>query len=215
LTLSNWNNVTVAQYIEIKELDANDLTPLELMLERIAILTDNDYFDLYEDELNDIIIQYEWINTPPLTNQKNSFKHLTFGNFIDLENYCTEKTPIENIDKICATIKGYESITFECQKILSESIVDHYGTLENYIKYRLQILEKYKGLFEDNEDEIDEDDEKEIKEKKSTGENWLNIIYQLAKGDVTKANEVTELSHIMVLNWLSLETKNQPSKKKL
>lgn len=213
--MSNWNNVTVAQYIEIKELDANDLTPLELMLERIAILTDNDYFDLYEDELNDIIIQYEWINTPPLTNQKNSFKHLTFGNFIDLENYCTEKTPIENIDKICATIKGYESITFECQKILSESIVDHYGTLENYIKYRLQILEKYKGLFEDNEDEIDEDDEKEIKEKKSTGENWLNIIYQLAKGDVTKANEVTELSHIMVLNWLSLETKNQPSKKKL
>jgi hypothetical protein len=212
--LSNWNNVTVAQYIEIKELDANDLTPLELMLERIAILTDNDYFDLYEDELNDIIIQYEWINTPPLTNQKTSFKHLTFGNFIDLENYCTEKTPIENIDKICATIKGYESITFECQKILSESIVDHYATLENYIKYRLQILEKYKGLFEDEDPEPD-DDEQEIKEKKTTGENWLNIIYQLAKGDVTKANEVTELSHIMVLNWLSLETKNQPSKKKL
>ncbi len=212
--MSNWNNVTVAQYIEIKELDANDLTPLELMLERIAILTDNDYFDLYEDELNDIIIQYEWINTPPLTNQKTSFKHLTFGNFIDLENYCTEKTPIENIDKICATIKGYESITFECQKILSESIVDHYATLENYIKYRLQILEKYKGLFEDEDPEPD-DDEQEIKEKKTTGENWLNIIYQLAKGDVTKANEVTELSHIMVLNWLSLETKNQPSKKKL
>jgi hypothetical protein len=214
LTLSNWDKVTVAQYIEIKELDANDLTPLELMLERIAILTDNDYFDLYEDELNDILIEYEWINTPPLTNQKTSFKHLTFGNFIDLENYCTEKTPIENIDKICATIKGYESITFECQKILNESIVDHYGTLENYIKYRLQILEKYKGLFEDEDPEPDEEEE-EIKEKKTTGENWLNIIYQLAKGDVTKANEVTELSHIMVLNWLSLETKNQPSKKKL
>jgi hypothetical protein len=214
LTLSNWNNVTVAQYKEIKELDSSDLTPLELILERIAIITDNDYFDLYEDELNDILIEYEWINTPPLTNQKTSFKHLTFGNFIDLENYCTEKTPIENIDKICATIKGYESFTFECQKILNESIVDHYGTLENYIKYRLQILEKYKGLFED-EDPEPEDDEQEIKEKKTTGENWLNIIYQLAKGDVTKANEVTELSHIMVLNWLSLETKNQPSKKKL
>lgn len=212
--MSNWNNVTVAQYKEIKELDSSDLTPLELILERIAIITDNDYFDLYEDELNDILIEYEWINTPPLTNQKTSFKHLTFGNFIDLENYCTEKTPIENIDKICATIKGYESFTFECQKILNESIVDHYGTLENYIKYRLQILEKYKGLFED-EDPEPEDDEQEIKEKKTTGENWLNIIYQLAKGDVTKANEVTELSHIMVLNWLSLETKNQPSKKKL
>lgn len=212
--MSNWNNVTVAQYIEIKELDSNDLTPLELILERIAIITDNDYFDLYEDELNDILIEYEWINTPPLTNQKTSFKHLTFGNFIDLENYCTEKTPIENIDKICATIKGYESITFECQKILNESIVNHYTTLENYVKYRLQILETYKGLFED-EDPEPEDDEQEIKEKKTTGENWLNIIYQLAKGDVTKANEVTELSHIMVLNWLSLETKNQPSKKKL
>ena len=214
MTLSNWDNVTVAQYKEIKELDSSDLTPLELILERIAIITDNDYFDLYEDELNDILIEYEWINTPPLTNQKTSFKHLTFGNFIDLENYCTEKTPIENIDKICATIKGYESLTDECDKILSESIVEHYTTLENYVKYRLQILDKYKGLFED-EDPEPEDDEQEIKEKKTTGENWLNIIYQLAKGDVTKANEVTELSHIMVLNWLSLETKNQPSKKKL
>jgi hypothetical protein len=214
LTLSNWDNVTVAQYIEIKELDSQDLTPLELFLEKISIITDNDYFDLYEDELNDILTEYDWINTLPPVNTKSNFKHLTFGNFIDLENYCTEKPPIENIDKICATIKGYESLTFECEKILSEPITNHYATLENYIKYRLQILDTYKGLFEDNEDE-DEDEEKEIKEKKSTTENWLNIIYQLSKGDITKANEVTNLPHIMVLNWLSLETKNQPSKKKL
>jgi len=213
--LSNWNNVTVAQYIEIKELDFNDLTPLELALEKISIISDNDYFDLYEDELNEILTEYDWINTFPIAPTKSNFKHLTFGKFIDLENYCTEKTPIENIDKICATIKGYELLTFECEKILSEPITKHYATLENYIKYRLQILDTYKGLFEDNEDEIDDEDEKEIKEKKSTGENWLNIIYQLSKGDITKANEVTELPHIMVLNWLSLETKNQPSKKKL
>jgi hypothetical protein len=98
---------------------------------------------------------------------------------------------------------------------LSEPITHHYATLENYIKYRLQILDTYKGLFEDNEEDDDEEEEKEVKEKKSTTENWLNIIYQLSKGDITKANEVTNLPHIMVLNWLSLETKNQPSKKKL
>lgn len=212
--MSNWDNITVETYKEIKELDSSDLTPLELILERIAIITDNDYFDLYEDELNNILIQYEWINTPPLTNEKSNFKHLTFGNFIDLENYCTEKTPIENIEKICATIKGYESLTFECEKILSEPIVNHYTTLENYVKYRLQILDTYKGLFEDEDPEPDEDEE-EIKDKKTTGESWLNIIYQLAKTDITKANEITSLPHIMVLNWLSLETKNQPSKKKL
>jgi hypothetical protein len=196
LTLSNWDNVTVAQYIEIKELDSQDLTPLELFLEKISIIT-----------------EYDWINTLPPVNTKSNFKNLTFGNFIDLENYCTEKPPIENIDKICATIKGYEILTFECEKILSEPITNHYATLENYIKYRLQILDTYKGLFEDNEDE--EEEEKEVKEEKSTTENWLNIIYQLSKGDITKANEVTNLPHIMVLNWLSLETKNQPSKKKL
>lgn len=211
--MSNWDNISVSTYKEIKELDSSDLTPLELILERIAIITDNDYFDLYEDELNDILIQYDWINTPPLNNEKSNFKHLTFGNFIDLENYCTEKTPIENIEKICATIKGYESLPIECDKILSESIVDHYTTLENYVKYRLQILDTYKGLFEDEDPEPDE--EEEIKEKKTTGESWLNIIYQLAKGDITKANEITSLPHIMVLNWLSLEMKNQPSKKKL
>lgn len=213
--MSNWDNITVETYKEIKELDSSDLTPLELILERIAIITDNDYFDLYEDELNDILIQYDWINTPPLTNEKSNFKHLTFGNFIDLENYCTEKTPIENIEKICATIKGYESLSIECDKILSEPIVNYYTTLENYVKYRLQILDTYKGLFEDEDPEPDDEEEEEIKEKKTTGESWLNIIYQLAKGDITKATEITSLPHIMVLNWLSLETKNQPSKKKL
>ena len=208
--MSNWDNVTVAQYIEIKELDSQDLTPLELFLEKISIITDNDYFDLYEDELNDILTEYDWINTLPPVNTKSNFKTLTFGNFIDLENYCTEKPPIENIDKICATIKGYEILTFECEKIREEPITKHYSTVQSFVEYRAEILEKYKGLLEDDDPEPDEEEPEEIQptkpEQTNTKWGWQRLIYGLCNGDVTKVKDVTSLGHILVLNWLSMES---------
>ena len=197
-----WNDVTVEQFIEIKDLDIQDLTPLEHALERISIITDKDYFDENEDIINQLLSDFNWIAEMPRVMPNQSFRHLTFGNFIDLEMYCTTSAPIENIDKICATVNGYTNLIDKCNEIRLDSITKHYSTVENYVKYRLNILEKYKGLFEDNEEE----EEEELKEKVNNKWSWQRLIYQLANGEITKANEVTDLPHIMVLNWLSMES---------
>lgn len=208
---SSWKDVTVNQFLEIVGLEQEDLSPTEFLIERISIVTGEDYFDTDETELSEILKQFSWIDTLPNKKTNQSFKHLSFGNFVDLEYYCTEKAPIENIDKICATIKGYTVLTTECEVIQEESILDHFTTVENYINYRAKILDKYKGLFEDEDDEEEpeESDEETKPTKPKTTNNkwgWQKLIYQLCNGDITKANQVTDLPHIMVLNWLSMES---------
>jgi hypothetical protein len=207
---NNWNAVTVGQFIEIIELDTQELTPIEFQLERIAIVSGNDYFDTDESELSGILKEFRWLDSLPTNKTKQSFKGLSFGAFIDLNSYCTDKAPIFNIDKICATIRGFESITDECEKIQGESIVNHYSTIQAFIEYRSELLEKYKGLFEDDDPEPEDDDLKETEQRKPEQTNnkwgWQRLIYGLCDGDITKVKEVTELGHILVLNWLSMES---------
>lgn len=206
---NSWNAVTVGQFLEIIELDSQELSPTEFYLERIAIVTGKDYFDTDESELNGILKEFRWLDSLPTNKTKQSFRHLSFGAFIDLNTYCTDKAPIENIDKICATIKGYESLTFECEKIREEPITKHYSTIQSFVEYRAEILEKYKGLLEDEDPEPDEEPE-EIQrtkpEQTNTKWGWQRLIYGLCNGDITKVKEVTELGHILVLNWLSMES---------
>jgi hypothetical protein len=206
---NSWDAVTVGQFLEIIELDSQELSPTEFHLERIAIVTGKDYFDTDESELNGILKEFRWLDSLPTNKTKQSFRHLSFGAFIDLNTYCTDKAPIENIDKICATIKGYESLTFECEKIREEPITKHYSTVQLFVEYRAEILEKYKGLLEDEDPEPDEEPE-EIQrtkpEQTNTKWGWQRLIYGLCNGDVTKVKDVISLGHILVLNWLSMES---------
>jgi hypothetical protein len=206
---NSWDAVTVGQFLEIIELDSQELSPTEFHLERIAIVTGKDYFDTDESELNGILKEFRWLDSLPTNKTKQSFRHLSFGAFIDLNTYCTDKAPIENIDKICATIKGYESLTFECEKIREEPITKHYSTVQSFVEYRAEILEKYKGLLEDDDPEPDEEPE-EIQrtkpEQTNTKWGWQRLIYGLCNGDVTKVKDVISLGHILVLNWLSMES---------
>lgn len=207
---NNWNTVTVGQFLEIIELDSQELSPTEFYLERIAIVTGNDYFDTDESELNGILKEFRWLDSLPTKKTNQSFRHLSFGAFIDLNSYCTDKAPIENIDKICATIRGYETLTFECEKIREEPIINHYSTVHSFVEYRAEILEKYKGLLEDEDIEDEDEEPEEIQPTKTEQTNtkwgWQRLIYGLCNGDVTKFKDVTGLGHILVLNWLSMET---------
>jgi hypothetical protein len=207
---NSWKDVTVNQFLEIVGLEQEDLSPTEFLIERISIVTGNDYFDTDEIELNEILKEFRWLDSLPTNKTKQSFRHLSFGAFIDLNTYCTDKAPIENIDKICATIKGYEILTFECEKIREEPITKHYSTVQSFVEYRAEILEKYKGLLEDDDPEPDEEEPEEIQptkpEQTNTKWGWQRLIYGLCNGDVTKVKDVTSLGHILVLNWLSMES---------
>ena len=207
--MKSWIDVSVLDYIEIIEVSSQDLTPTEMKIERLSIVTGVNYFEADADVMDLAFKQFKWIYTPPIVKANQSFAHLSFGNFVDLEFYCTQKTPIENIAQICSVITGQT-----VDQIEAESIAIHFSTLENYLKYRVKILETYKGLFEDDdpepEDEINED-EPETKKPIASSNGWQHLIHGLAKGDVTKANAVTSLGHILVLNWLSIESQMKPN----
>ena len=203
---NNWNNVTVGQFLEIVGLEQDDLSPTEFLLERILIVSGNDYFDTDENELNVILKDYKWLDSLPTNKSKQSFRGLSFGAFIDLNVYCTDSAPIENIDKICATIRGFDVLKDECEKIQNESIVNHYATLVSFIEYRTQILNKYKGLFDEDVDEDEDEDVEPQKPEQTNKWGWQRLIYELCKGDVTKVKDITSTGHILIFNWLSMES---------
>jgi hypothetical protein len=200
-----WIDVTVGEYVEIMELTREDFTPTEFTIERIGILTDECYLDIDDDELDALIMNYRWLNSSPSSNDKFTFKHLTFGEFIDIESYITTDSPILNLVKIAAKITKDEDIE-------NQPIPKYYSMLDQYISYRTKLLDMYKGLFEEPDDEedeeIEEDGPKPKEEKKSFG--WIHTVYTLAKGDITKAKEITRLPHIMVLNWLTMDLQLKP-----
>ena len=200
----NWTDVTVGEYVDMMELTREDFTPTEFAIERIGILTDESYLDIDEDELTKLIQDYRWLNSTPKSTHRFTFGHLTFGEFIDLESYITTDAPILNLVKIASKITKDDDIE-------NQPVPKYYAMLEQYIAYRTKLLDKYKGLFEESEDEDEEEIEDEPKpkeEKKSFG--WIHTVYTLANGDITKAKPITQMSHIMVLNWLTMDLQLKP-----
>ena len=196
-----WNQITVAEWLEILSLEDEDLTPTEYLLERIATLTGDSYDDIDEDEFEDLQKQFAWLNqTPKFPEYKGTFTHLHFGAFIDLERLITKQAPIKKLDEIVLTVEGFEVWENELQEVHQRPISECVPIMDKYVNYRNKLIDKYKGLFDVEEDE----EEDEPSEQVETRWAWERMIYELCKGDITKAKEVIALPHLMVLNWLSM-----------
>jgi len=90
-------------------------------------------------------------------------------------------------------------------------ICDVFYAVSDFLEFRKDIIERYKGIFSpdelDDEDELDEEFEEEEEVDESTPENkwgWLAVVYNMAGGDITKSDEVLNKSLISVLNWASM-----------
>jgi hypothetical protein len=93
-------------------------------------------------------------------------------------------------------------------------INDVYGILPEYLAYRESFMTTYANLFTDedgNEEDEDEvpvtsDEAKAVALKKSEKKwGWERLIYSLCNEDLTKFNEVTNLSLIMTFNMLGMK----------
>lgn len=200
----NWNDVNVSEYIEIKELSVDELTPTELMLESIYIVSGENYNNVDDDELTDILSQYEWLLTSPIpVKNKVSFKRISYGTWIDLNKFSYPKSPYLNVEKISALMTGYELFEDKCKEILEEPITYHIGIVDQWLEYRHKLINNYSDLFEDSDDE--EEDEP-LEKDEVVLQRWANerIVYDLAKGDITKAQDVLKLPHLLVFNWLTM-----------
>jgi len=153
---------------------------------------------------------------------------LTVGEFIDLEHYFS-KDYNQHVGHIASIIyrkvmtNEWGEIVFEpyefkpslrCSIFDEVCINDIYGILPEYLTYRESFMTTYANLFTDEDgSEEDEDDvpvtsdeAKAVALKKSEKKwGWERLIYSLCNEDLTKFNEVTNLSLIMTFNMLGMK----------
>jgi hypothetical protein len=204
--MNSWKDVTVGEFIELSELAFDDLSPTEYQLERIATLTGEVYDDLDEDEVNELIKKYKWLDLAPRSKPKQKIgnielkpmKRITFGDFITLDKLVTEQAPILVLNKILALLYDFEDYD-RGQSITNEwSVEDCYQAMENYLEHRKQIAAK----LSDGDDDAEEDDQPNEVSDSAT---WEMTLYDLAGGDVTKAQDIFKLPHLLVINWILID----------
>jgi hypothetical protein len=199
-----WSDVSVEEFIELTELQQEELTPTERQLESIAIISGEDTDDLTEVELDELVKDYAWINTNPKSDAElPRFEKLSLGSVISLEKFVTEKAPLLNMDKVCALLYERGDFQTDVNFIRNQPVPEYYKATEGYLIYRKKLLENYDDLFlNDSEDEEEVDPEPQ--DQVQTRWAWMRLVYDLCDGDITKANAVLDLPHLMVLNWLTM-----------
>lgn len=156
---------------------------------------------------------------------------LSIGEFIDLEHYFSLNY-ISNLHIICAILyKNYDldkysnlieepyeyNIQERSKLFLEESISKFFGVINYYLDFKKILTNVYHILFEDpdwdkeletnglDEQEIKELEEELEKDKQIAKWNWQRIIYNLAQGDITKMDAITNLPAIYIFNILAMK----------
>ena len=182
----NWSEISVSQWIELKEIEQSELGYIELLIEKIALLADiapddQMFEDLDVDELLDIIESVKWINTEPSANYENEicglkfkgFERIELGEFIDIEHFITDTH--KHLPILCSifyrnyklnewNVVSWEPLEYSLEErskmFLDVPITSVYWTVKEYFKFRESFLEAYRDQFTDpNDSEIEDEDQ--------------------------------------------------------
>ena len=204
-------------------------------LEVLSIVTDTDpeeLEDLEPEKLVEYIYELNFLRREPSKSATKEidnlrfkpFNQLTFGEFIDLEYYFSNDF-VTNLTNICAlcyrktqynnwNVEEFEPYRFNpvdrSWEFMSTSITETYGVIPEYLKFRGELMQSYENLFmpdvEDTGEDLDPEDLKEEQEEQRFKKwGWEKVIYDLAGEDITKADQITDLPLIMVLNFMSMK----------
>lgn len=193
-----WNQVTLEQFIELRQLKAEDGI-FNHNIDILCALTDSlpeDFDTLDIAEVADIFKELQWLYTEPskLYGDRVGKFHLkpmndlTLGEFIDLEYYFTTDY-IQYLPNICAllyripelvedgVVSKWENTDFKTSSrvhyFLDQPITKVYGVLTDYIKFRDSFISSHKNLMseqvgEDLNDITDPEEKKEAEREKSS-----------------------------------------------
>lgn len=203
-----WHDITVEDWIEIQELICDELTASELALELEHYFNEDFDDDITSDKLRELRKKWDFVFYDPKKSKDSidylPFNKMTTATYIDLDTYLTKYQLHEVIEKIIPLLFGDVEVKHIAQV--------HYA-IPLFLKYRKELIEKYKGIFGGEEyDDEDEDidlDEEEVEEEEvdNSAESkwgWLAVIYNMANGDITKTDAILDKSFISVLNWASM-----------
>jgi len=247
----SWNDFSVEKFqqliIEFKENTEEDNIDilsfcLDVSPEEIEQLSYEDYVNycnkmsfIYSTPSSKI---YNSLQVKNYNFYLKTFNDLTLGEYVDLENYVKE--PIENLHLILAVMyrqmesggdtlnpPQYEKYSHYVQhrsSLFKQANINFcYGIIEYFLKFRKEILEKYAGLFEENNNEELKEEElnklnrterievvnAEKQEKKRQKWGWFQLIYSLSNNDILKMEAVTNLPLIQCLNVLAMKAEMQ------
>jgi hypothetical protein len=183
---NGWNEVTVNQFIDIKNIEV-ETSNILFNINLLSILTntlvdDKMWSDLYITELGDLMKNIQWCKTVPSINYKKEinglkfkdFYTLTLGEYIDIDTFISENC-IDNLPKICAILyrnykydeydnlilEPYTNIDIAKRSVLFNdiSINDIYGIILDFNRFKEHIIKSFGGIFNPNLDDEDLDDE--------------------------------------------------------
>ena len=230
----NWNQISVEQFLEIRRLSSED-GMFNYQIDVLSALTDSDISEFEEldiDELTVLTEQIKWINSEPSKRYKNKldkyvlkpFTKISLGEFIDLEHYFSNNY-LDHFCHILALLYRRTSKNVYGDDIiepynyspsdrldwyLDYKITDVYGLIPEYIKFRENFTNTYTNLLVDvvPDDEVLEDAD-EIKEQKREQEKqkfaWESTIMALCNDDLSKFNDILDMSVVLVFNILGMK----------
>ena len=201
----------------------------------LSALLDSDISEFEEldiDELTVLTEQIKWIQSEPSKRYKNKldkyvlkpFTKISLGEFIDLEHYFSNNY-LDHFCHILALLYRRTSKNVYGDDIiepynyspsdrldwyLDYKITDVYGLIPEYIKFRENFTNTYTNLLVDvvPDDEVLEDAD-EIKEQKREQEKqkfaWESTIMALCNDDLSKFNDILNMSVVLVFNILGMK----------
>ena len=228
----SWDDVFADQFIALKNIEDSNKGFYYRKIEIISILTDTSptddiWEDIDIDEMNELITSISFIKKEPPVNFSKvidvftyrGVNGMTLGEFIHLD-YCLVNGMYINLFEICSILyrktrqdewgntqfEPYKIIDFDRRKKhfedLELKITDIYGVLEDFIQFKLMIVDNYRNIFPKSE-KIDGDDDSEFteeeleaikKEEELDNEkkqwSWENIIRVLSNDDIDRKSVV-------------------------
>lgn len=184
-----WTNITVKQFIELKELvtENNIVNNFTNNINILCILCDIDilddiWSDVYLSDLEKIFKEIDFINYPPSNEVKHKLNNfilkdlnlITLGEFIDIDRFL--ENPIENLSKICGIlyrnyktddfgniiVEKYDNINLDerTEYFNNISINNVIGLIDYLNNYKTIIATNYANIFQqDFSDEPVEDED--------------------------------------------------------
>jgi hypothetical protein len=188
----SWNDISVEEWLDLEKLKTNELSFWTYQIERLSILcevdSDDDYFDdLDIDDINVLIKEAAFLDTPPSRNYKNeigdykliNLNKVSLGEWIDIDTYLT-KDFLENYTKLLSILYRkykvnewgyieYEPYTYDINVRSLDfefiNINDIYGVIEYVMNWRKNVLDNYKSiLLNDDGEELDEEEKEGLSE---------------------------------------------------
>jgi hypothetical protein len=242
--ISNWDNISLEKYIEIIQLEKREnLGFFEKKLEHLIIVYDTDEFlDWSSKKIIEVYNKHKWLNSSINSDFKEDFLNykfkslikLTLAEWIDLDKFIID----ENYKNIIALTYRkykydewgniiYEPYIYNCtqrsEEFIDAPITIFYDAINKIIKYRDNILNSYKELFEvveQNEDDFSEEEKEFLtpEEMKQIQQNikkenerkqfvWQKLLDDICGGNWAYAEQILNLPATFVFNMMLMKKK--------